>query len=472
MVLYSQIYFLTMGYVMVAAVAALLAAGVLSLLHKNKRLHLIISSAILLVILVSSLTLSAYNQSFIVLNLFIVYPFSMFFTALFSMALLLVNMLASEYSTDYLSFSMLLGFSALGIFAIAMANSLITILLGLELITVPTALMIMLSGKKFIEAAMKLFVLGAVAVAAFAFAVSLTLPYGPQFALTPLSSNASVSSGYLIVLALLLFIAALSFDASLFPFNLWVPDVYTGAPGYVTAMMAGINKKVAFVALFEILIVVMYSLSGYFSSAFQVIAVLTMFFGNLVAMVQVNIKRLFAYSSIAQAGFIALGIATATQYGIEASIFQIAAHTFMIIGTFAIVLWLESKNIKTIQDYNGLNYRNSFAAFALTIFMLSMIGVPPLVGFVGKFLLFTSIIQVGFILLTALAVINSFISVYYYAKVIMSMYSKRDKERMDATWSINTTIAICLGFVIVMGLFPQSLMSASALASGSLLLIR
>ncbi|MFI5412322.1 MAG: proton-conducting transporter membrane subunit, partial [Candidatus Micrarchaeales archaeon] len=376
--------FFVIGYLMIIALSLLLVSGIASFVHRQRKLQLIISTGLFTVVAVTSIALLLYAQDTQLLNLFNIYPFSMLFVALFSVAFMLINILSYDYSDDYLSFSLLLGFVALGTFSVAMANSFITILLGIELVSVPTAFMIMINGKQYVEAAVKLFILAAIGITLIAFAIALIFPYDPGLYLVPLLSTPGLSGSYLTTLALLLFIAGLAFDASLFPFNLWVPDVYSGSPANITALLAGINKKVAFVALFEILFLSLFQFIGIFSLVFQVLAIFTMFFGNIVALVQNNVKRLFAYSAISQAGYIALGFAAGTAYGISASIFQIVAHTFMIIGTFAIILWLESKNINTIQDYNGLGSRNKFMAFSLTIFMLSMIGIPPLIGFVGK----------------------------------------------------------------------------------------
>ncbi len=464
----------SVSYVIVAAIALFMLSGVLSALHRNKKAQFIASTILLLIIAAASAYALSTGELSFVLDIFLIYPFSTLFLALFSVTLIMINMLAFQYSGDYPAFSLLLAFAALGMFVIATASSLIMILLGLELIALPTAFMIMINGKKYVEAAVKLFILSAISIAVFAFAVALVFPYLPQLSLTTLYYSSTYDS-YLVLLAMLLFIAALSFDATLFPFNLWAPDVYTGAPGYVTAMLAGINKKVAFVALFEVLFIVMIPYSNVFSSAFQALAILTMFFGNLLALVQTNVKRLFAYSSISQAGYIALGFVSATPYGIEAAIFQIVAHSFMIIGAFAIVLWLEAKNIKTLQDYSGMGARNAVMAFSLTIFMLSMIGIPPLAGFVGKLLLFTSVINSGFIVLAIIAIINTFISVYYYAKVIFAMYSGGDKksaQKLSGAWSVTATVAICLAVVILFGIFPQLLINAASLAGSTLYLIR
>ena len=453
--------------VLVYGMFLLIASGIVGL-FSNKKLPFALSSIFLLLMMAFSAYLFMTGETSTLLGAIAEYPFSLLFVFLFSVSLLFVNIISYKYSSDYSQFSLLLTLAAVGAFLVAMSASLVTIVLGIELISVPTAFMIMLNGKKFIEAAVKLFVLAALAIAVFAFAMALVFPYDPSLSLSALVPNSGIAGGTLVLLALLLFIAALAFDASLFPFNLWIPDVYEGAPGNVTALLAGVNKKVAFVALFEVLFIVLLPLSPVFSLVFQVLAVVTMFFGNIVALVQTNVKRLFAYSAISQAGYIALGLSAASLYGIEASIYQIFAHAFMIIGTFTIILWLESKNIKTIDDYAGLSSRNKFAAFSLTIFMLSMIGIPPLAGFVGKFLLFSSVIDKGLLALAVIAIINSFISIYYYAKVILSMYASREKTSLRMDWAIGSVMTACLILIILIGIYPQPLIGAASSAASSL----
>jgi NADH-quinone oxidoreductase subunit N len=273
---------------------------------------------------------------------------------------------------------------------------------------------------------------------------------------------------YLLFLAIMLFIAALGVETALFPFNLWVPDVYQGAPGFVTAMMAGVNKKVAFVALIEILFVLLIGFKGTFAPILAALSILTMFFGNLLAMVQDNVKRMFAYSSISQAGYILIGMAAATQYGITASLFQIITHAFMIIGAFSIVMWLESKNMHTIDDYSGLFRSNGFAAVSLTIFMLSMAGIPPLMGFYGKFLLFSSAAGSNLLYLAVIGIINSFISIYYYGKVISSVFIKREKRKERMPRGVMVAAGLLVLAIIVFGAYPQPVLHLASLAASAL----
>ena len=458
-------------YALFLAQGLLVASGIFSVMHKNKKAQFAISTILLVAIALTASSLFASDSSIVPFSAFRISQFSMFFISLFSILLVLVNIISYEYSQDYISFSALFGFTIAGMYVVTMANSLISVFLGIELMALPTAFMIMINGKQGIESAVKLFVMAATAIAAFSFALALVFPFNAQLSLTALHIG-SGQGNYLVLLAVVLFVISLAFEASLFPFNLWVPDVYQGAQGNITAMMSGINKKVAFVAIMEVFFIALVPLSSVFSQLFIALAIATMFYGNIVALVQDNVKRLFAYSSISQAGYIMIGIAVATQYGIEASIFQIVAHALAIIAIFAVILWLEENNIKSLKDYTALSRRNGFAASTLTILMLSLIGIPPLIGFVGKFLLFTSAIYSNLLFLAAIGIFNSFISVYYYAKVIMAMYSKKEEVRsLRMGWSVSAVSVISVIAVLVLGLVPQFLIAAASQASAALLAI-
>ncbi|HIH50610.1 TPA: hypothetical protein HA291_04115 [Candidatus Micrarchaeota archaeon] len=350
-----------------------------------------------------------------------------------------------------------------------MANSILSIFLGLELVAITTSFMILFEGRHRVEAAVKFFIMSSISISLFSFALAMLLPYSPQLALTAVMPNSGISGAYFALAALALLVVAFGFDSALFPFNLWVPDVYEGAPTYITALLAGVNKKLAFVALIEVFFVVLFAYSSTFSGIFALLAILTMFFGNLLALVQKSVKRMFAYSSISQAGYILIGISTATQAGLGATLFYIVAHTFMIIGAFAIVLWLESSNIRNIDEYSGLGSRNGFIAASLAVLMLSMAGIPPLIGFAGKFLLFSSALSAGMPILAVMGIINSFISIYYYSKVINSMYSRKQGKRLRAGPYIAAVVLVCVLVVVLFGIFPQPLITIASNASHALL---
>jgi proton-translocating NADH-quinone oxidoreductase chain N len=460
---------LEISYLLLAFLAVYIISAIVTVFTKTKKAQGIASTALLAAMAASSMYLLASNYSATILNLVHLDPFSLLFVMLFSVAMMLVNILAFAYSKDYVNLSLLISFSTAGFLIVATANSIISIFLGLEFIAVTTAFMMLFEGKHRIEAAVKFFILSSISIAIFSFGLALLFPYSPQLALAPIAQIPSVDGAYFVLLSMIMFIVALGFDTSLFPFNLWVPDVYEGSPTYVTAMLAGINKKVAFVALMEVLFVAFFPYRAEFSSLLAVLAVLTMFFGNILALSQKSVKRMFAYSSIAQAGYILIGLASATQFGIEASIFYIIAHSFMIIGVFAIVLWLGSKNIRTIDEYSALNSRNGFAAIALTMFMLSMAGIPPLIGFAGKFLLFSSALDANIALLAVFGVINSFISIYYYARVINAMYSKKDERKLRNDTYVAVVVIIALAVVVIFGIYPQPLIALASNASKALL---
>lgn len=449
-------------------IAALMACGILSVFKKKKKAVFITSATILAIIAAISVYLLVTGYSSIVFGLIHIYPFSALFMALFASTMFLVNILAYTRSADYTDLLLLISLSFIGSFIVATAISVLSIFIGLELLAIATSFMILFEGKHRLEAAVKFFILSSVSVAIFAFALALLLPYNVNLTLTPIIQNPDLTGATIALLSMVMFVAVFGFDTALFPFNLWIPDVYQGAPTYVTSMLAGFNKKVAFVALIEVFFFVFMVYKSTFSLIFVILAIITMFFGNLIALVQDNVKRMLAYSSISQAGYILVGIAAATQFGIEASIFYIIAHAFMIIGAFAIVMWLEMKNLNTIEDYTALNTRNSFAAIALTLFMLSMAGIPPLMGFAGKFLLFSSAIGANLVLLAVIGIINSFISIYYYAKVINAMFTKRQAKHLAMGKHIALVVVVCLALIILFGVYPQPLIGVALKASKAL----
>ena len=456
-------------YAIIVSVALLVSTGIYSTFGKNKKAMFLASSALLFVIALLSLILIALPSNYTLFNLVHIYPFSSLFMALFALVMLLVNVLSYSKSNDYHNLLLLLSLSFAASFIVSTAMSIVAIFIGLELLATSSAFAILFEGKHRMEAAVKFFILSSVSVAVFAFALSMLFPYNMQLSLSPVVQNPNLTDATLALLSMVLFIVAFGFDTALFPFNLWVPDVYEGAPTYITSMLAGFNKKVAFVALIEVLFFVFLAYRSTFSVILVVLATVTMFFGNLVALAQDNMKRMFAYSSISQAGYILVGLAAATQFGIEASIFYIVAHAFMIVGAFALIMWLESKNIRTIEDYSSLNSKNQFASISLTIIMLSMAGIPPLIGFAGKFLLFSSAIDANIVILAVFGVINSFISIYYYARVINSMYTSGNAKRMEMDRRIAVIVVICLAAIILFGVYPQPLITVASRAAGSIL---
>jgi NADH-quinone oxidoreductase subunit N len=451
----------------VALLMLLVATSIVYELKKYRPLQFLVSTALLSEIAVLAYLMLGAGTSIVVFNAFDFYPFSLFFILLASLGFVLINTLAYRYSDDYNDFSLLLAFAFMGAVLVVAAVSLLSIFIGLELMSVLATFMIMLEGRRNAEATMKFFLLSAMSIAVFSFALALISPYDLNLSLSALVQNPGIG-GYPVTLALVLFAAALAVEAALFPFGLWVPDVYQGSPGTVTAMLAGINKKVAFAAMMLIFFVAFAAYRSVFSIIFIALSIGTMLFGNILALAQSDVKRMLAYSSISQAGYIMIGLAAATQLGVEASLVQIFAHSFMIIGAFAIVMWLESLNIKSVGDYTGLSGRNSVAALALTLLMLSMAGVPPLLGFVGKFMLFTSAASANLVLLAVLGALNSVISIYYYARVMSAMYLPRQHGHMKMDRFVLAVAAAALIVVVLLGVYPQPLISIASAAARSI----
>ncbi|MCL4379545.1 MAG: NADH-quinone oxidoreductase subunit N [Candidatus Marsarchaeota archaeon] len=458
-------------YLIAVPLLLLVVSAIAQVYSRSRKLSFVSIIVLLLISGSASLYLSGTGASFRFLSVLQANGFGSLLFGAISIAIVLIEVLSYGNTGKLQRFNMLLSFVVLGAFLVAFAYSIIAILVGVEMVILASAFMILQSGKNYVEPAVKLFVLGAVATAVFTLAMALLFPYDVNLSLV--GALAAPIGKFIIGMSLVLFIGALSIESAAFPFNFWVPDVYEGAPGNITALLAGVNKKVALIALIEITMLVFaaYSASGgmpLLSDTLVILSILTMFFGNLAALVQRNIKRLFAYSSISQIGYILIGIAVATHLGVESSIFYIIAHMFMIIGAFAIVFWLESRNIRTMDEYSGLYGRNAFAAIGLTILMLSMAGIPPLVGFVGKFILFSSAVYGNLAFLAFVGVINSFISIYYYAKVMNQMFLRKGERHISMDRNIAVVVAACLVFVIAVGIFPQLLLGAASAAAAAL----
>lgn len=447
--------------ILISVASILLLGNLIIRVLGSKKMQFAFNVAMLL-ILAARILLETQTAPHVIAGVASINPFSIFFMLLFTIGMAIVNLLAFSYSEDYGDFALLSDFALLGMYLIALSNSLLTIFIGLELASLPAVFIILLS-KKGIEAATKFFIMASIAIALLSFALALF--YGGTGGLVLSQTSKTELLGF----SAMLFIVSLGIDSSIFPFNLLIPDVYQGSPAYVTSMLGGLNKKVAFAALIQILILCFLA----YRSAFDVIAILsvaTMFYGNIVAIMQDNLKRMLAYSSISQAGYVLIGIATATSAGISASLFLIFSHTFAFIGVMGVVAWLESKNKSNMGDLVGLNSENRLAAFAMTLFMVSFVGIPLTTGFIGKFLVFLSAVNSGLLWLVIIGIINSVISIYYYARPIMAAYTpKHGARRMKIEKPVLAAVLITMAIVVILGIYPQPVISLASRAAAYLL---
>ncbi|MCL5427856.1 MAG: NADH-quinone oxidoreductase subunit N [Candidatus Marsarchaeota archaeon] len=448
-------------YAFFALLAALVLGNIALLAAYKKEWQFALNGIVLLLLVILVSYLYASGQDSVYLGLVSVNSFSMFFMLLFAIGMILANALYYEFAEDYCELAMLGALMLVGMYLVSGATTLVTLFLGLELVSMPMVFSVLLA-RRSLESAVKLFIMASVSIALFSFAMALALGGAGTL---DLGQSAHT---YLMVFVAIIFIASMGFETSIFPFNVLIPDVYEGAPAYLTGTMGGMSKTAGFAALLQILILVFIT----YRSAFLVVAVLsvfTMLYGNIAALAQKNLKRLLAYSSISQAGYILIGIATYAPDGIAGALFQVFAHAIIFIGMFAIVAWLETRNKHTIDDIAGLARENRLAAFALTLFMLSLIGLPFTTGFIGKLLIFLSAVNNGLLWLALLGIINSIISIYYYAKPIISMYALEERKR-KARMPVRAAMVVvfCLLLTVAVGVYPQPVITLVGAAAAHL----
>jgi NADH-quinone oxidoreductase subunit N len=377
-------------------------------------------------------------------------------------------------SIDYLKrrgmesgeFYILVLFAATGMVIMAGANDLIVVFLGLE--TMSLALYVLAGFFRTEiqagEASMKYFLLGAFASGFFLYGIALI--YGATASTNLDKIGAAVKAGAgrdpLLLIGFALLLVGFGFKISAVPFHMWTADVYEGAPTSVTAFIATGSKAAAFAALLRLLLESLRPLQGEWTWLFWVLAVLSMTLGNVVAIAQQNLKRMLAYSSIAHVGYMLVGIVAGGGLGGASVLFYLLVYTFTTAGAFGIILLLERSGEEAvgIGDTAGLATRHPLAALALALFLLSLVGIPPTAGFVGKFYLFGAAVRSGYVWLAVIGVLNSAAAAYYYLRIIVNMYM-REPEGTPAvimpSFAGALAVAVALWGVIQLGIFPAPL---------------
>jgi NADH-quinone oxidoreductase subunit N len=242
---------------------------------------------------------------------------------------------------------------------------------------------------------------------------------------------------------------------------MWAPDVYEGAPTPITAFLSVGSKAASFAMLLRIFMEGLPGSSADWRMLFWVLAVVTMTIGNFAAVTQSNIKRMLAYSSIAHAGYVLIGVVAGTTRGVTATLVYLMIYSFMQLGAFTVVVLLRRQDVMgdELKDFSGLHLRNPFAAFAMLLFMLSLGGIPPTAGFMGKFWLFGAAIDAQYYWLAVIGVLNSAVSLYYYVRVIVFMYLKRDVIGSEPTTSPAMAVALAVAVIatLLLGVYPRPL---------------
>lgn len=334
------------------------------------------------------------------------------------------NYLEQE-NINYGEYYSLLFFSLLGMMLMNQANDLIIVFVGLELMSICFYVLAGFMRKKAEsnESAIKYFLLGAFLTGFLLLGIAFIYGYSGSTNYSAIS-KANLNKDTFYLLGLTLVFIAFIFKTGAFPLQMWIPDVYQGAPTVVTGMMSSVGKTAAFGAMISFFSV--YTLNS-IPMVVAVVAVLTMLYGNVVALVQTNIKRLLAYSSIAHAGYIMIGFISINGFSIQAVLFYLVSYILMQLGAFIIIGMVEEQSPdaglkNTLEAYKGLGKANPGLASLLTIFLFSLAGIPPFAGFWGKYYIFLSAIQINYVWVAIIGILLSLVGVYYYIKVILYMW--------------------------------------------------
>jgi len=362
--------------------------------------------------------------------------------------------------------------ATLGMMFMASGVDLITLFIGLETMAIAFYILagFLKPSQRSNEAAVKYFLLGAFSLGLLLYGMSLLYGATGTTSLDGIATALAEGERSLILsLALILIGAGMGFKIAAVPFHMWAPDVYEGAPTPVTAFLSVGSKAASFAMLLRIFFVGLPFLVSDWQTLFWVLAALTMTVGNIAAITQTNTKRMLAYSSIAHAGYVLVGVVSGTERGIAATLVYLWVYLFMQLGAFAIISMLRRQDVvgDELKDLSGLYSRKPFAAIAMLIFMLSLGGIPPTAGFMGKVWVFGAAIDQGFVWLAVIGVVNSAISLYYYYRVIVFMWLKEETLGSDIEMSpaMATVLGIAVVGSILFGIFPDMLFDHAQIAS-------
>ena len=405
--------------------------------------------------------------------------FALFFKTIFLLSAAVTIMMSARYlgveGVRRGEYYFLILCATLGMMFMASGVDLITLFIGLETMAISFYVLVgyVKPSPRSNEAAVKYFLLGAFSLGILLYGMSIL--YGVT-GTTNLREIAIALAGQdatlLLALALILVAAGMGFKIAAVPFHMWAPDVYEGAPTPVTAFLSVGSKAASFAMLLRILFEGLQALMPDWQDLFLVLAVVTMTVGNIAALTQSNIKRMLAYSSIAHAGYVLIGIVAGTDRGVTAALVYLWVYLFMQLGAFAVVTMLRRRDVvgDELKDMSGLFFRNPLAATAMLVFMLSLGGLPPTAGFMGKVWLFGAAIDAGFVWLAVIGVANSAISLFYYIRVVVFMWIKEEVmgSPIQVGPAMATALAIALFGSVFFGLYPQPLFESAQAAAATL----
>jgi NADH-quinone oxidoreductase subunit N len=400
------------------------------------------------------------------------------FATFFNMTFLIAAAMTILMSDDYLrregypvsEYYPLILFTTAGAMWMASGTDMMTIFLGLEVMSVA---LYVLAGffrgqSASNEAGLKYFLLGAFSTGFLLYGMALIYGVTGSTKLADigvyLSTHSSLLDNPMTLAGMVLLAIGFLFKIGAAPFHMWAPDVYQGAPTPITAFMSAGPKAAAFAAFLRIMAYCFFGLQAEWTAMLWVLAVLTMTVGNIIAIAQTNIKRMLAYSSISHAGYALVGMVAANEIGFSGVLFYMLAYTFMNIGAFAVLVLAgkQGEENLTLEGFSGFGYKRPFLGVAMTIFLFSLMSIPPTAGFAGKFYLFAGAIKAGYVWLAVIAMLNSAVSFYYYLRVMVYMYFRDAKE--DYAWvsmpvSVLVTIILAILGSLYLGILPNDVMA-------------
>ncbi|MFC2049617.1 NADH-quinone oxidoreductase subunit N [Chloroflexota bacterium] len=403
--------------------------------------------------------------------------FALFFKLLLLSAVGLVILASQGYVSKFQRFQgeyyALLLISAVGMMLLVAAADMISIFVALELSGISLyVLASFLKDQKSSEAGLKYLLLGAVASAVLLYGMALVFGFTGNTCLMCIAEfvqgmpGAGLLNNPALLLGMVLLAAGFGFKIACFPFQMWVPDVYEGAPTPITAYLSVASKAAGFAVILRVFFVALGSpewLSLNWGLMFAILSAITMTVGNVLAILQSNIKRMLGYSSIAQAGYLMVGLATVGMavgndvVGQSGLLFFLMSYAVTNLGAFIAVIAISNKiDSDSIDDYAGMRKRAPLLAVALSFCLISLIGLPPTAGLIAKIYIFSGAVQHGLLWLVIVAVINSCVSAFYYLRVVKVMWSgaPASEEKVPSSWALRTALALCCLFVLLLGVVP------------------
>ncbi len=443
---------------------------VIEMIYKKSE-NIVLGFSILSVLAAIVTSFTYLNKEFVIFNEFLrINNSSIVFSVIILIGILITLFASKAYiekeEINFGEYYSLLLFAVTGMMLMVFANDLLIIFIGLELMSICFYVLAGFLRKriKSNESAMKYFLLGAFMTGFLLYGIALIYGTTGTTNLTKILANPKILSSTIFMIGIGLFLIGFFFKMGIFPFHMWIPDVYDGAPTVVSGMMSTAGK---IAAVGTIVPLILYFNLIDFKLLFAIAAVVTMLFGNIIALAQTNIKRLLAYSSIASAGYVMVGVAALNDFALKGITYYLIAYTFMQLGAFIVVSIIESssddkKDFKFINltDYKGLAKRNLLLATFLSIFLFSLAGIPPFAGFWGKYYLFFAAIKANLVWLAVIGILLSVVSVYYYIRVIVYMWFQdapvellNEKVVVSPLGAAAVWVAI-IGTVIF-GVYPQ-----------------